>query len=259
MGREINKHNKIRNKKIHNLVESLSSLINLQEQSIETPINWKIVGTSPFRRASNGTSAFKNIRKSLDINGDILSSQEEGKLSYIGVNKIMPESNKVVIDFGGGSTEFTYFDKSYNVESKDFGTADIRNIIGKYPVEEHLQNIGMKFLENQLSRLNTRVSEKSVIFCGGTARNLYEYINNGKSLDRNNIASMNPSSLYKAINELCNLTIQEINDIKFINKYRAEVLLSGLLIMKAILEHFDLLEFKISPIGLREGVASTLI
>ena len=58
----------------------------------------------------------------------------------------------------------TEFDKSYNVESKDFGTADIRNIIGKYPVEEHLQNIGMKFLENQLSRLNTRVSEKSVIY-----------------------------------------------------------------------------------------------
>ena len=67
MGREINKHNKIRNKKIHNLVESLSSIINLQEQSIETPINWKIVGTSPFRRASNGTSAFKNIRKSWDF------------------------------------------------------------------------------------------------------------------------------------------------------------------------------------------------
>lgn len=259
MGREINKHNKIRNKKINNLVDSLSSIIKLQEQSIETPINWKIVGTSPFRRASNGKSAFKNVRKSLDINGEILSSQEEGRLSYIGVNRIMPDSNKVVIDFGGGSTEFTYFDKSYNVESKDFGTADIRNIIGTYPVEKHLQNIGMKFLENQISRLNTKVTEKSIIFCGGTARNLYEYINNGKSLDRNNIISINSSSLYKAINDLSKLTIQEINDIKFINKYRAEVLLSGLLIMKAILEHFDLVEFKVSPLGLREGVATTLI
>lgn len=171
----------------------------------------------------------------------------------------MPESNKVVIDFGGGSAEFTYFDKSYNVESKDFGTADIRNIIGKYPVEENLQNIGMKFLEDQLSKLNTEVSEKNIIFCGGTARNLYEYINNGKSLDRNNITSMNTSSLYKTINELSKLTIQEIEDLKFINKYRAEVLLSGLLIMKAILVHFDLLEFKVSPLGLREGVAATLI
>ena len=117
----------------------------------------------------------------------------------------------------------------------------------------------MKFLEDQLSKLNTEVSEKNIIFCGGTARNLYEYINNGKSLDRNNITSMNTSSLYKTINELSKLTIQEIEDLKFINKYRAEVLLSGLLIMKAILVHFDLLEFKVSPLGLREGVASTLI
>ena len=259
MGREITKHNKIRNKKIDNLVDALLSTIKYQEQSIEGKIKWKIVGTSPFRRASNGTTAFKNIIKSLDINGDILTSQEEGMLSYIGVNKIMPESKKVVIDFGGGSTEFTYFDKSYKVESKDFGTSDIRNIIGKYPVEENLQDIGLKFLESQLSRLNTKVTKKSVVFCGGTARNLYEYINNGKPLDRNYIFPMNSSALHKAINELSKLTIQEVIDIEFMNKFRAEVLLSGLLIMKAILEHYDLVEFKISPLGLREGVATTLL
>ena len=45
----------------------------------------------------------------------------------------------------------------------------------------------------------------------------------------------------------------------FINPYRAEVLLPGLLIMNALIQNFGYSSFKLSPVGLREGFAERLI
>jgi exopolyphosphatase/guanosine-5'-triphosphate,3'-diphosphate pyrophosphatase len=68
----------------------------------------RAVATAAVRDARNGEKAAKKIGKAAGIPIDILSEQEEGRLSFIGATKTLghPVSGKIgVVDVGGGSTE----------------------------------------------------------------------------------------------------------------------------------------------------------
>jgi len=66
------------------------------------------VATAAIREASNGEVAAKAIAEASGVPVDILSEEEEGRLSFIGATKTLghPVEGKVgVVDVGGGSTE----------------------------------------------------------------------------------------------------------------------------------------------------------
>ncbi|MEX2108777.1 MAG: hypothetical protein WD827_07820 [Solirubrobacterales bacterium] len=66
------------------------------------------VATAAVREAPNGEEAARAITKASSIPVDILSEEEEGRLSFIGATKTLghPVEGKVgVVDVGGGSTE----------------------------------------------------------------------------------------------------------------------------------------------------------
>src|SRR4051794_6463652 len=68
----------------------------------------RAVATAAVREASNGEEAAGEVAKSAGVEVDILSDEEEGRLSFIGATKTLghPVSGKVgVVDVGGGSTE----------------------------------------------------------------------------------------------------------------------------------------------------------
>jgi exopolyphosphatase/guanosine-5'-triphosphate,3'-diphosphate pyrophosphatase len=68
----------------------------------------RAVATAAVRDARNGEKAAKKVGKAAGIPIDILSEQEEGRLSFIGATKTLghPVSGKIgVVDVGGGSTE----------------------------------------------------------------------------------------------------------------------------------------------------------
>jgi exopolyphosphatase / guanosine-5'-triphosphate,3'-diphosphate pyrophosphatase len=66
------------------------------------------VATAAVREASNGAEAIRMIGKESGVPVEILSEEEEGRLSFIGATKTLghPVDGKVgVVDVGGGSTE----------------------------------------------------------------------------------------------------------------------------------------------------------
>jgi exopolyphosphatase / guanosine-5'-triphosphate,3'-diphosphate pyrophosphatase len=66
------------------------------------------VATAAVREASNGKLVAKKIAEASGVPVDILSEEEEGRLSFIGATKTLghPVEGKVgVVDVGGGSTE----------------------------------------------------------------------------------------------------------------------------------------------------------
>jgi exopolyphosphatase / guanosine-5'-triphosphate,3'-diphosphate pyrophosphatase len=68
----------------------------------------RAVATAAVREAVNGEKAAKKIGAAAGIKIDILSEQEEGRLSFIGATKTLghPVAGKIgVVDVGGGSTE----------------------------------------------------------------------------------------------------------------------------------------------------------
>jgi len=66
------------------------------------------VATAAVREASNGAAVAEKIGKESGVPVDILSEEEEGRLSFIGATKTLghPVDGRVgVVDVGGGSTE----------------------------------------------------------------------------------------------------------------------------------------------------------
>lgn len=66
------------------------------------------VGTSALREAGNSDEFLEMSKKQLGLAIDIISGEEEARLSFLAVSKDLGETLKrmMVVDIGGGSTEF---------------------------------------------------------------------------------------------------------------------------------------------------------
>jgi exopolyphosphatase/guanosine-5'-triphosphate,3'-diphosphate pyrophosphatase len=92
--------------KVEEVAEIVATQVRLaRELGAETI---RAVATAAVREATNGERAAKEIAKAAGVEVDILSDEEEGRLSFIGATKTLghPVSGPVgVVDVGGGSTE----------------------------------------------------------------------------------------------------------------------------------------------------------
>lgn len=72
--------------------------------------NIRAVGTNTLRRISNSASFLPLAEKALGSSIDIISGQEEARLIWLGVTQSLGDapSKRLIIDIGGGSTEFIY-------------------------------------------------------------------------------------------------------------------------------------------------------
>lgn len=68
----------------------------------------RAVGTNTLRRAHNSHAFLRQAREALGHPIEIIAGREEARLIYLGVSHSLPDTpdNRLVIDIGGGSTEF---------------------------------------------------------------------------------------------------------------------------------------------------------
>jgi len=110
--------------------------------------NIRIVGTNTLRKAKNGAHFIALAEESLNHSIEVIAGREEARLIYLGVAHSQSENteNRLVIDIGGGSTEF---------------------IIGKgfspnYTESLHMGCVSMTlkvFSDGKLSKTNFKIAE----------------------------------------------------------------------------------------------------
>src|SRR3954470_15609463 len=68
----------------------------------------RVVGTNALRVAKNSGAFLKRAEATLGFPIEVISGREEARLIYLGVVHSLPPSNhnRLVVDVGGGSTEF---------------------------------------------------------------------------------------------------------------------------------------------------------
>ncbi|XP_075510751.1 uncharacterized protein LOC142546752 [Primulina tabacum] len=72
------------------------------------PSNLRLVATSAVREASNKSQFISSVRGTLNLDVEIISGIQEARLIYLGILQFFPvfTSTVLIIDIGGGSTEF---------------------------------------------------------------------------------------------------------------------------------------------------------
>jgi len=84
----------------------------------------RMVATSAARDASNSEDFFNKVESTLGIRPELLTGEEEGRLSFQGaIAELDPSQGPfLILDIGGGSTEFVFgSEKAENVYSSQIG------------------------------------------------------------------------------------------------------------------------------------------
>lgn len=227
------------------------------------PDSVRAVATHTFRVATNAREFLLKAEATLGFPIEIVAGQEEARLIFIGAAHSLPMSKetRLVVDIGGGSTEFIIGTKTnpLRVESKQLGCVTWSQRFfpdGKITQErmDAAELAARGSLQNLVNEFHSGHWERA-IGTSGTASSLYEL------LQLNNYATqgITAEGLEKLRRTL--LSAKNVNkiDLNGLRPERRPVLPGGFAIMVAIFDMLNIETMGITDGALREGVLYDLL
>jgi len=212
------------------------------------------VATSALRDAPNGQEFIQWIRKNLNLSIKIIDGNEEAKLGAIAANNLLPITDAITIDIGGGSSDMSLIRGRKIIEtcSLNIGTVRIKELFFDHKASIEEARI---YIRKELKRLPNSFRDPIAIGIGGTARALSKGImkNSAYSLDKIHAFSY---SLEDEIDYLTAITLSSTKGLKKFNlkQERFDTIRGGALIFLEILEQIGTKEVITSGVGVREGL-----
>lgn len=212
--------------------------------------------TSAVRDSKNRDEFIKLVKKETGIHIECISGVEEGKAAFVGGTSFLENvSSKILlIDIGGGSTEFSYGNAGKipeHIKSLNIGAVRFQEMIesGMYNFSD-LESLMLQ----ELSKVDYLSEEYELLGVAATItgqiaifnKEIYDPV---KSHDQKLTKNMIESNF----NMLKNMTREEILALPSISEKRADVILPGTFLLLKILEIFKKSYIRTSEIDLLEG------
>ena len=216
------------------------------------------IGTAALRNSRNSDEIIDDVKSKFNLDLKVISGEEEGYLTGIGVQSSFEDlENYLIVDIGGQSTELIYdIDKRVNVDSKEIGVVMMNeNFLNQNPISELDEENAIKFFDQIFSGgdfMNRNFIGVSGTFTSIVSMYLRQKNYNEDEIDKTNISYESINHLYK------NLKIQTIPQI--INSYpsldpkRAVTITSGLLLVLNLLKKYEINQLKVSKSDILEGL-----
>ena len=218
-----------------------------------------ITGTAVFRDANNSDEVIEEIRKKLDLEIQVISGQEEGYLTSLGVlSSDAINNNFFIVDIGGRSTELIYDSENRtNVHSLDLGVVSLTERISNInPMGEADRNEGDNLIQQNLD-LEIDTKNISMIGVSGTFTSIASIYLGQKIYNEEEIhlTTLNNSWIQNLSAELNQMTeAQIISSYPSLDPKRAKTLSTGVLIVCNIMKKFNFQELKVSKSDILEGL-----
>ena len=218
-----------------------------------------ITGTAVFRDAQNSEKIIEEIKNKLDLEIQVISGEEEGFLTSIGVlstNTI--EENFFIVDIGGRSTELIYdSEKRTNVHSLDIGVVSLTERVSNINPYSSSDKEEADDLINKNIDLEIETQQTFMIGVSGTFTSIASIFLEQKIYNEEEIHLTSLS--YSWISNLSS-KLNQMSEAQIISKYpsldpkRAKTLSSGVLIVCNIMKKFKFDELKVSKSDILEGL-----
>ena len=220
-------------------------------------------GTSVFRDAANREEVVEYFYQKFGISIRILSGDEEGRLTYIGALIGWWNSNNddvAVIDIGGGSTELS-FGKGLNyIGSASINIGAVRiteRILKSSPPSPSAIEEAIYEINNHLLQLPSLSAKTKFVGVAGTLTTLASYVQKLRSFEKEKVHKflLTREQVENSFQELKRLSLVELHQIQSINPKRADIIVAGILILRQIMEKYNVSKILVSTQGLRYGIA----
>lgn len=228
-------------------------------------------GTSALRDASNSNKFLKAVLQETGIKVNVVSGEKEAELIYNGVSKALDVGPKpqLIMDIGGGSTEFIIADRKQILwkHSFDLGISRIwESLAPSDPLHErdiralgNVLDIGLELLFSAVKQFPV----EGLIGSSGSFESLAKLIlvSQGREykFTKDTCYSFKLNELQMIHNMLIKSTKKERKNMKGLANYRIDTIPLASAFVVYIISRFMIKEIRLSTYALREGVMSEVI
>ena len=223
----------------------------------------RVVATNTFRIAKNGKTLLKKCEESLGFPIEVISGVEEARLIYNGVCNSLNNDNltRLVIDIGGGSTEFVIGcnTKPEILESIFIGCIKLnKEFFMENILDEKTFSRAVFFARKEIQVISSSFKKRGwdvVYGCSGTVKSIHDVI------VANNLSTGGISihALEQLIDKIIKLKTCDSRFIDGLKHERASVFAGGLTVLYAIFKELKIEKMELSQAALRLGVLYDIV
>ena len=228
----------------------------------------RFCATSATRDAANRDLFIEGVRQILGVEVEVIPGEEEARLSFNGATKELLQSDApfLVVDIGGGSTEFVYGNKEVEfAKSVDIGCVRMS--------ERHLksQPVEMSQVAQAIIDIDTAIAQaaaivpiskaKTLVAVAGTATTVAAAALELKTYDRYaiHLSRIPAEKVHKVSAAFQAMTKSDISKLGFMHPGRVDVITAGSLVLSRVMAATGATEFVASESDILDGMAWSLI
>jgi exopolyphosphatase/guanosine-5'-triphosphate,3'-diphosphate pyrophosphatase len=226
-----------------------------REQGAHSPL---LVGTMGLRTARNARAFLERVQAECGAEVDVISGEEEARLSYVGALSAIPEprGEVMVFDIGGGSTEIVRGEgaRVRNAASLPMGVRTLtEGWLRSNPVAPGEMNRLSLHIRSVLRPFRRRAG--TPIGVGGTACTIAAVMLGMRTFDPGRLrgVAVPLAEVERQISLFRDLRVEERKTVPGLPEERADVILAGAAIVLGVLECAEAGAFAVSDRGLRHG------
>lgn len=219
--------------------------------------------TSAVREAPNGPQFVEQVERELGLSLQVLSGEKEAYYATLGVLNEAPMASGMVVDIGGGSAQVAQVD-GYRFQRAASLPLGALALTERFVSTDPIDTAEFKQVEVAINRQLDTVSwleaaedgGQKLVGLGGTIRNLakMEAARRDYPLSTLHGFRLTREAVEENIRLFRELPLAERRDLSGLNSDRADIILPGALVLRAIMARLEMEALTISVNGLREGL-----
>ena len=217
--------------------------------------------TAAVNRAANQRSFLDEVYATTQINLEVLTGEKEATLVYQGVINTMDIDSGLIMDIGGGTTQFIHFEKRVikDLACLPFGTVTLTELFGLADKVKQEQIDAIEdFYRQQLDEIPwlANIQGLPIIGVGGSFRNLGKIMRmkNKKDIGTLHNYAIRSREIDAVYENMCKLDLDRRMKIKGLSNERADIFLAAFAAIKTTVNYIEASDIFISCCGLREGI-----
>lgn len=261
IGKDVDKNGYISEEAIHRNIEALKEFANICKENKCEKIY--AMGTSALRDSKNKEEFINLAKKESEIDVEIITGEKESNLGFKGVLEgLNSEEDILVLDIGGGSTEFIIggVEGIKFAKSEDVGALRMtEKFLTKDPICEKEFDDMTSFLENEIDETLKYIKTKGIkklVGIGGTITSLSAMNQELEvySMERIHNSSISKNDIKSILQNLKKMTLSDKKDLKGLQPKRADIITTGVKILDIIMEKLEIENIIVSEYDNLEGL-----
>ncbi len=260
LGRGLSKGKLLHPESVHASIVTLKKFVSLCDKEGVEEI--AVVGTNALRLAQDADQFIKRVRNECGIVLRVINEREEGLFTNLSVQRdpSMPH-DAIVIDVGGGSTEYIFNDRGDNSSTDEIvslllGAVSLTEKIVRHDPPTRHELVKLRREINAGLKHILVAENRTIVGIGGTATTIAA-INLGlNKFDRTMIHGhqLTIDELKTLVKKLQMLDIESKKKVPGLSPDRADIIMAGAMIILASMEKIGSPLIYISCCGLRYGL-----